>query len=90
MKIYKHKRVVFGVKCSPFILGAVLNFHLDNVTTVDKKLAQKLKESLYVDNSITSVNTWDEYKKFKNDSIRILTEAKMELRQWEHSVMETP
>lgn len=89
LKIFKHKRVVFGVKSSPFILGAVLNYHLDNVVTTDKEVATKLKESLYVDNSVTSVNSFQEYEKFKHDSIRILAEAKMELRQWEHSVLET-
>lgn len=90
MKIFKHKRVVFGVKCSPFILGAVLKYHLNNVATEDKEVAMKLLESLYVDNSVTSVNTWAEYEKFKIDSTRILADAKMELRQWEHSTMETP
>lgn len=53
----------------------------------DKETAQKLKESLYVDNSVTSVNTPEEYNKFKRDSVRILAEAKMELRQWEHNAI---
>ncbi|XP_037037370.1 uncharacterized protein LOC119075084 [Bradysia coprophila] len=85
LKAFVHKRVVFGINCSPFILAAVLNHHLDNVNTTDKQMAQKLKKSLYVDNSVTSVNSWKEYEKFKADCTRILADAKMELRQWEHT-----
>lgn len=85
LKVFVHKRVVFGINCSPFILSAVLNHHLDNVGTTDKQMAQKLKQSLYVDNSVTSVDSWEEYEKFKSDSTRILADAKMELRQWEHT-----
>lgn len=84
IKIYKHKRVVFGVKSSPFILGAVLKHHLNNNTVENKEIAQKLLKS-YVDNSITSVNDWEEYHMLKQESTRMLADAKMELREWEHS-----
>lgn len=89
MKIFRHKRVVFGIKSSPFILGAVLNFHLNNVPEKDKEIAQKLLRSLYVDNSVTSVNSWEEYQIFKQETVRILADAKMELREWEHSTLDT-
>lgn len=89
IKIFKHKRVVFGIKSSPFILGAVLKHHLNNVPLEDKKIAQQLLKSLYVDNSITSVNTWKEYELFKREATRMLADAKMELREWEHSEMKS-
>lgn len=88
LKIYKHKRVVFGIKSSPFILAAVLHKHLNSVSKEDSKIAQKLLKSLYVDNSITSVNDLEQYRKFKQVAIRILADAKMELREWEHTVVE--
>ncbi|XP_037029723.1 uncharacterized protein LOC119069705 [Bradysia coprophila] len=88
LKVYKHKRVVFGVKSSPFILAAVLNKHLNDVKEVDADIAQKLLKSLYVDNSITSVNNWEDYEKYKQEAIRILADAKMDLREWEHSAVD--
>lgn len=83
VKIFRHKRVVFGLVCSPFILGAVINNHLDNVNNDDKAVALKLKKSLYVDNSVTSVNSMEEYEDFKSRAVRILADTKLELRQWE-------
>ena len=69
MIAYKHKRVVFGLKSSPFILVAVIEKHLDDVSEFDKELAIKLKKSLYVDNVVTSVDSYDDYHEFKSKSI---------------------
>lgn len=85
--VFKHKRVVFGIKSSPFILGAVLNYHLNNVPIECMEIAQKLLKSLYVDNSVTSVNSSDEYQVFKREAVRILADAKMDLREWESSLI---
>ncbi|XP_037048786.1 uncharacterized protein LOC119083230 [Bradysia coprophila] len=85
LKVFKHKRVVFGLTCSPFILGAVIEHHLNKVWPRDKEIAEKLKKSLYVDNSVTSVHSMEEYEHFKRNSIEILAKANMELRQWEHT-----
>ncbi|OXA64746.1 Pro-Pol polyprotein [Folsomia candida] len=60
MKIYRHKRVVFGVKCSPFLLGAVIEYHLSQVTGEEKEYANKLLRSLYVDNCVTmELRQWE-------------------------------
>ncbi|XP_021965751.1 uncharacterized protein LOC110860944 [Folsomia candida] len=85
LKIYRHARVVFGVSCSPFLLGAVLKFHLENVDPELQPIARELLRSLYVDNCVLSVDSVDEYQEFKEKSVQILADAKMELRQWECS-----
>ncbi|OXA42316.1 hypothetical protein Fcan01_22920 [Folsomia candida] len=85
MKIYRHKRVVFGVKCSPFLLGAVIEYHLSQVTGEENEYANKLLRSLYVDNCVTSVDTEEEYEKFKSLAVKMMCDARMELRQWERS-----
>ncbi|XP_031356628.1 uncharacterized protein LOC116180664 [Photinus pyralis] len=75
---YRHKRVMFGTNCSPFILGAVLEFHLVNVQNENKDIAQKLYNSLYVDNCVSSENTVEEYKNFRTKSVQLLAEAGMD------------
>lgn len=45
---FRHCRVVFGLKCSPFLLGAVINSHLDQCEPSLIEVATKLKNSFYV------------------------------------------
>jgi hypothetical protein len=86
LKIYRHSRVMFGLNCGPFILAAVLEYHLENVEESEKEIAAKLLKSLYVDNSVISFNTAQEYEEFKSKSTEILARAKMDLRQWETNI----
>ena len=86
LKEYRHCRVVFGMNCSPFILAAVLDYHLTRVSEADKKIADLIKKSLYVDNCVTSLDSAEELDTFKGKAIALLADAKMDLRQWESSV----
>ncbi|XP_076290996.1 uncharacterized protein LOC143214168 [Lasioglossum baleicum] len=89
----RHCRVVFGVSSSPFILGAVIAMHLDNVVSslsCDPKAknmienVKKLSESFYVDNCVTSVNTLDQLHSFIGDAKTVMQSAGFDLRGWEH------
>jgi len=86
VRVYRHKRVVFGVNCSPFLLAAVLELHLKSVTGDHLETADQLLKSFYVDNCVTSVSTYDEYECFKSQATQIMFEAKMELCNWECSL----
>lgn len=80
---FKHRRVVFGLICSPFLLAGVLETHLSKVPESERLTADKIRESMYVDNCVTSFDSHEEYENFKIISTNILAAAKMELRQWE-------
>jgi hypothetical protein len=82
---FRHKRVVFGVTSSPYLLAAVISFHLKNVPNDLKIVAQKLLNSFYVDNCVTSVDTNVELEQFMRQSTEIMEEAKMQLRMWTFS-----
>ncbi|GFV57517.1 uncharacterized protein TNCV_4561531 [Trichonephila clavipes] len=59
IRIYGHCRVVFGVSSSPFLLNAVISYHLEREkfqTESLRKTIGHLKERFYVDNLVTSVN----------------------------------
>ncbi|XP_054265924.1 uncharacterized protein LOC128988558 [Macrosteles quadrilineatus] len=83
--VYRHKRVVFGVKCSPFLLGAVIDLHLQKSMTsqeFDDNVVKKLSKSFYVDNVSTSVDTYEELKHFVEESKQVMAAAKFDLRGW--------
>ncbi|GFS45503.1 uncharacterized protein TNIN_382121, partial [Trichonephila inaurata madagascariensis] len=84
-KVFQHRRVVFGLSCSPYLLGATIRFHLQNVPHNFEKTAALLLESFYVDNCVTSVDNHEELEKFIEESKTVLSTAKFELRGWEHS-----
>ncbi|UYV79423.1 K02A2.6-like [Cordylochernes scorpioides] len=85
-EVFRHRRVVFGVNYSPFILGAVIEYHLSNVRPEHKPLAQRLQKSFYVDNLVTSVNSFEELQDLKLTATSIMYNARMELSRWEHSL----
>ncbi|GBN08328.1 hypothetical protein AVEN_274517-1 [Araneus ventricosus] len=81
----QHRRVVFGITSSPFLLEATLECHLNNASPDYKETAQKLLKSFYVDNCVHSVDNKEELMKFIDESQEILSPAKFNLRGWEHT-----
>ncbi|GBM82013.1 hypothetical protein AVEN_51858-1, partial [Araneus ventricosus] len=84
---YRHCRVVFGISCRPFLLAAVLNHVLDQVEEPLRSLAVKLKDSLYVDNCVASVDSVSELEHFRTETQRILKTAKFDLRGWKNNFL---
>ncbi|GFT38738.1 uncharacterized protein TNCV_1499151 [Trichonephila clavipes] len=84
-KIYQHKRIVFGITSSPFLFGATLEHHLKQVSGHLQLTAQKLLESFYVDNCVTSVDNAEDIKRFMLESKESLSLAKFNLRGCEHT-----
>lgn len=85
--ILRHCRVVFGLACSPFLLAATIELHLSTFlknTNENRKSAEKLKESFYVDNCVTSVDSQEELKTFVSKATSIMKTGGFELRGWEN------
>ncbi|GFW05582.1 integrase catalytic domain-containing protein [Trichonephila clavipes] len=87
--IYRHRRVVFGVSCSPFLLAAALNHHFKQVPEHLEKAAEKLKDSMYVDNCVASGDSSEELESFQRDSTELLALGKFDLHGWRHSDIES-
>ena len=87
LKVFRHKRVVFGLTCSPFLLGAVIQHHLTTTLSEDPNYSfeflDSLRRSFYVDNSIISFDHEEEVKEFKQKAESAMMLAKMDLRCWE-------
>lgn len=79
---YRHCRVVFGVTSSPFLLGAVLGYHLSRMKTAYRNTVERLEHSFYVDNLVTSVSTVSELNVLRQESTELMKKAQMNLRCW--------
>lgn len=88
-RLYRHCRVVFGVKSSPFILSATIGYHLDRVGVQFKETAEKLKNSFYVDNCVASVRNEVECKKFIENSTIVMSAGNFNLRGWIYNSLES-
>ena len=77
--VLRYCRVLFGLVSSPFLLAAVLEYHLKKSKS---PIAEKLKENLYVDNLLLTSNNLDEAKIWYCETKAIFKEAQMNLREF--------
>ncbi|GFW08013.1 integrase catalytic domain-containing protein [Trichonephila clavipes] len=87
--IYRHRQGVFEVSCSPFLLAAVLNHHFKQAPEHLEKAAEKLIDSMFVDNCVASFDSSEELESFQRDSTELLALGKFDLRGWRHSDIES-
>ncbi|GFX38767.1 integrase catalytic domain-containing protein [Trichonephila clavipes] len=81
VETFRYTRVTFGVKCSPFLLAAVIRLHIEKYINKYKTACETLKE-LYVDDLINSTSDATEALQLSEEMIHILGEAGMNLRRW--------
>ncbi len=80
--IYRFKRVVFGVSCSPFLLNATLKRHIEQYSNDNPEICQKLTSSLYCDDVSTGSYSEEEALNLYKVSRRIMNEGSFNLRKW--------
>jgi hypothetical protein len=92
LRIFRHARVAFGVTSSPFLLGAVIDFHLKRCVVEsqqnewhERDTVEKLRKSFYVDSCVTSVPDHSALRLFMDTATEVFAGAKFELRGWEYS-----
>lgn len=89
---YRHRRVVFGVPSSPFLLGATIEYHISkhlNLTNCpnEESILKKLEKSFYVDDCVTSVDSYKEFQNFQDIASSLMKKAKFVLRKWRYTGM---
>lgn len=60
LRILRMTRVVFGVTPSPFLLAATIQRHLKQYETSQPQVVNTIRESLYVDDFISSTRSVEE------------------------------
>ena len=86
------RKLPFGVNCSPHILSAVVQHHLEEEKqsrpAEEVEALELLRKSLYVDDCITSLSTDQDVAHFKQVSTASLRNAGMDLRKWRGNTLE--
>lgn len=93
IRIFRHRRLVFGVSSSPFLLGATIELHIERMLDsadwpTRRSTCEKLAKSFYVDDCITSVDSLIDFQTFRDEAISLMSEAKFDLRKWKYTGME--
>lgn len=79
IETYRFCRVAFGLTCSPFLLAAVLLFHLKQQKS---KLATEIIPNLYVDNVLLVASSTEEGKNKCEEAKMLFEKAGMKLREF--------
>ena len=78
----RYTRVVFGVSCSPFLLNATLQHHLEKFRTSNPELVDTLSQSMYVDDMIVGADTREEAYELYANSKEVLAHGSFNLRKF--------
>ena len=88
IQIYRFTRALFGLTCSPFLLGGVLKHHLDAWEDRYPEIVKQLREGLYVDDLITGGTTVAEIQTQKEKTIEVFDDATFTIHKWHSNVPE--
>ena len=85
--VYKFQRLPFGLSSSPFLLMASLQVHLKQFSE-SYPIADKLKESFYMDDVVTSLENVESAIHFHDEVTELMSLASMTLKKWNSSSSE--
>ncbi|KAK6728321.1 hypothetical protein RB195_005764 [Necator americanus] len=81
MITFHFTRVTFGLNVSPFLLAGTVQYHLQNAVE-GKKLAQEIRDNLYVDNLILGAHDIEELRQKAIVARQIFKDMNMNLREF--------
>ena len=79
---FRFTRLVFGLRSSPAILGAVISHHLQSYKTLHPSVKEQIEDCLYVDDLITGTGTVEQGVELYQRAKGIMKEAGLNLRKW--------
>ena len=88
VEVLRFTRTLFGLVPSPFLLGGVIECHLETWEKQMPELVAELRKSLYVDDLISRKPTVQEARELKEGAISIFADTKFKLHKWHSSVAE--
>ena len=78
---YRYRKVIFGAKSSPFLLQAVLKYHLEGFVG-KSEIASQLLRNLFMDDPVNSVENTEKAREFWHEAVTIFKEGGFNLRKF--------
>ena len=88
LETLRFTRALFGLTCSPFLLGGVIEQHLQSWESKLPEVVAALRKSLYVNDLLNGRQTAEEARKRKSTAIEVFGDAKFVLHKWNSNVAE--
>lgn len=86
LEILRFTRALFGLAPSPFLLGGVIEAHLDAWEEREPEMVAELRRSLYVDDLLTGGQTTSHAQQRKEGAVQIFSDATFQLHKWHSNV----
>lgn len=81
-------RALFGMTCSPFLLGGVINQHLDTWESQHPELIKEIRDGLYVDDLMTGGETVQLAAEKKATTTKVFKDATFTIHKWHSNAPE--
>ncbi|KAK3727323.1 hypothetical protein QZH41_006278 [Actinostola sp. cb2023] len=88
VETFRFTRALFGLVSSPFLLGGVVQQHLEASRREHSEIVNEIQRSLYVDDLITGGSTVEEAKLIKDTATEIFDKAGFTLHKWHSNATE--
>ena len=88
LETLRFTRALFGLAPSPFLLGGVVEMHLNHWEEKEPELVAKIRKELYVDDLISGSNTVSKTRELKDKTTKIFQDACFKLHKWHSNVPE--
>ena len=88
IEVLRFTRALFGLAPSPFLLGGVIQHHLENFRTVYPEIVSEIEKSLYVDDLINGGEEEIKAKQLKSKATEIFADATFSLHKWHCNIRE--
>ena len=88
IKTYRFTRALFGLGPSPFLLGGVIQQHLNTYRDSAPKCVEEIEHGLYVDDLLLGGDTIEEARVMKTAAIEIFEKAHFQLHKWNSNASE--
>ena len=85
--MYRFTRALFGMTCSPFLLGGVINEHLRRWETKYPNLVKEIRDGLYVDDLMTGGESVETVTTKREKAIEVFEDGSFKLHKWHSNVM---